>query len=214
MKCRLFVSRAIAAPLTFVCAHAPRRSYGMLVPISELLALFCIGCGGGMSTPPRALLSITVHPSNGNAWAPIGTLPFTAMGTFNQSPTTQTDFSVQWTSSDTSIASIDPNSGLATCVSVDAPKATVMITATADGKQGTAQLTCFSPEIPAREFGNCVSVCTVDHCQLTGYCSGVIDACYEGYDPRSCPVGRPAGKTATHGCGVPVESITSETCVP
>jgi len=213
MKCHLFVSGLMAPPLTFICAHTSRRSYQVLVTISGLLALLCVGCGGSMSTPRRVLLSISVQPSNGNAWAPIGTLPFTATGTFNQSPTTQTYLNVQWSSSDTSIASIDPNKGLATCVSVAAPKATVMITATTDKKQGTAQLTCFSPQIPEKQFGNCVSVCTGDHCQLTGYCSGVIDACYEGYDPNNCPVGQPAGSTPTDGCsGVPVD--TSGTCFP
>ena len=207
MKRRLLVGGAIAPPFTSFDAHASRRSYKTLVTISELLVLLCIGCGGGMSKPPRALLIISVHPSNGEAGAPLGTLPFTAKGTFNQSPTTETDLSVQWSSSDTSIASIDPNTGLAACVSAAAAQPTVTITATADGKQGTAQLTCFSPQIPSKLFGKCISVCAGDDCRLSGYCSGLIDACYEGYDPQSCPVGQPAGRTTKDDCGFLIDTV-------
>ena len=161
-----------------------------------------------------ALLSITLYPSNGEAGANLGTLPFTATGTFNRSPTTQTDLSVQWSSSDTSIASIDPKTGLATCVTVNlAQTDTVMITATADGKQGTAQMTCFSPAFPAKLFGQCISVCTGDDCRLNGYCAGTLEACYAGYDPQRCPVGRrPAGTTTTNNCGFLIDAVGTGVC--
>ena len=113
-----------------------------------LLALSWTGCGGN-STPSRTLLSITVQPGNGEATAPTGTLPFTATGTFDQAPTTQENISAQWSSSDTTVATVDPTTGVATCVNVGGP---VVITASSGMKQGTAQLTCSVSPGPGTVF--------------------------------------------------------------
>jgi hypothetical protein len=75
-----------------------------------LLALSWTGCGGN-STPAHTLLSIAVQPGNGEATTPTGTLPFTVTGTFDQPPTTQDNLNAQWSSSDTTVATVDPNNG-------------------------------------------------------------------------------------------------------
>ena len=171
-----------------------------------LLALNWSGCGG-YSTPARTLLSIAVEPGDGEATAPTGTLPFTATGTFDQPPTTKDNLNAQWSSSDTTVATVDPSTGLATCVSVGGP---VVITASSGTKQGTAQLTC-SASVSSRS-GNCAYVCGSTRCgALTGFCSSTQgNACRQVYDPGSCPIGKPAGGTATDSCGVGVD--TTRTC--
>lgn len=162
-----------------------------------LLALNWTGCGGN-SMPSRTLLSMAIQPSNGEATAPTGTLPFTATGTFDQPPTTQDTLRAQWSSSDTTVATVDPNTGLATCISAGGP---VVITASSGMKQGTAQLTCSASESPGS--GNCAYVCGSTRCgALTGFCSSTQgNACRQVYAPGSCPVGKPAGGTATDSCG-------------
>jgi hypothetical protein len=186
-----------------------------LTPLSLALGMavsagILASCGGGsMSTPPRTLLNVAVQPGNGDATAPTGTLPFSATGTFDQPPTIQTGLSCQWSSSNATVATVDPNTGVATCVGVGGP---VTITAVTGGKQGTAQLTC-SPS-PPPESGHCVYVCGSTRCgELTGYCSGSEGgACRQAYDPGRCPVGRPAGGTATDPCGEGID--TTRTCTP
>jgi hypothetical protein len=165
-----------------------------------LLALSLTGCGGS-STPSRALLSIAVQPGSGEAVAPAGTLPFTATGTFDQAPTTQENMSAHWSSSDTTIATVDPATGVATCVSAGGP---VVITAASGVKQGTAQLTCsVSPG-----SGNCVYECGSTRCgALTGFCSSTQgNACRQISALGSCPVGKPAGGTATDSCGIGIDT--------
>ena len=165
-----------------------------------LLALSWTGCGGN-STPSRTLLSITVQPGNGEATAPTGTLPFTATGTFDQAPTTQENISAQWSSSDTTVATVDPTTGVATCVNVGGP---VVITASSGMKQGTAQLTC-SVSLGS---GNCVYVCGSTRCgALTGFCSSTQgNACRQISSPGSCPNGKPAGGMATDSCGIGIDT--------
>jgi hypothetical protein len=80
--------------------------------VSAALALVLVRCGA----QPRQLIAVAVQPSNGDAIAPTGTLPFTAAGTFNEAPITQTNLTALWTSSNSSLATIDPHMGLATCV--------------------------------------------------------------------------------------------------
>lgn len=91
-------------------------------------------CGGGGGGGPRQLLGINVQPVSGRAIAPDGTVPFSATGTFDQAPTTQSNLPVQWASSDSTIATIDPNTGIATCLVVGGP---VTVTAAAPGRGGT-----------------------------------------------------------------------------
>lgn len=102
---------------------------GTLVSLGVLMA----SCGGG-SIGPRQLIGVSVQPVSGQAIAPDGTVPFSATGTFDQAPTTQANLPVQWASSDSTIATIDPNTGIATCLVVGGP---VTVTASAAGRGGT-----------------------------------------------------------------------------
>jgi hypothetical protein len=190
---------------------APGRSrYIFMLFLFGLPALTWTGCGGGtVGTPVRNLVSVAVQPGNGEATAPTGTLPFTATGTFDQPPTTQDNLSAHWSSSDTTIAAIDSNTGTATCVGVGGP---VTITALSGEKQGTAQLTCLASTNGAS--GNCAYQCPSTRCPaLTGFCSiSTGNACRQVYDPGDCPQGRPAGGTATDSCDVGID--TTRTCAP
>jgi hypothetical protein len=181
-----------------------RNISGLL--LLALLVLTWTGCGG-YSTPARTLLSIAVQPGNAEAATPAGTAPFTATGTFDQSPMTEDNLNARWSSSDTTVATVDPNTGLATCVSVGGP---VVITASSSAKQGTAQLSC-SASLSSGS-GNCVYVCGSTRCgALTGFCSSTQgNACRQVSALGSCPVGKPAGGTATDSCGVGID--TTRTC--
>jgi hypothetical protein len=101
-------------------------------------------CGGGEVGLPsaRQLVSVTIQPNSANATQG-NTVPFSATGTFSRAPLTQNNMQAQWASSDTNIATIDPNTGAAMCVSVGGP---AIITAWVVGKggmvNGTAALTC------------------------------------------------------------------------
>lgn len=92
---------------------------------------------GGSSMQPHQLIGIVVSPTGAGANQG-DTVPFSATGTFAQPPTTQTNISAQWTSSDTTTATIDPITGAATCVGIGGP---VTITASAAGMTGTLQST-------------------------------------------------------------------------
>lgn len=97
---------------------------------------------GGSSMTPHQLIAIAVSPTGAGANQG-DTVPFSATGTFAQAPTTQTNIPAQWTSSDTTTATVNPSTGAATCVAVGGP---VTITASAAGMAGnlqsTAELTC------------------------------------------------------------------------
>jgi hypothetical protein len=112
---------------------------GLEISLSMMLA-----CGGS-NFPPRQLIALVVSPTGAGANQG-DTLPFSATGTFDLAPTTQTNLSVQWASSDTSTATIDPNTGAAICIAIGGP---VTITASAVGQggkvQGTGALTCAAP---------------------------------------------------------------------
>ena len=92
-------------------------------------------CGSSMQ--PHQLVGIVVSPTGAGANQG-DTVPFSATGTFAQAPTTQTNMPAQWTSSDTTTATIDPSTGAATCVGIGGP---VTITASAAGITGTLQST-------------------------------------------------------------------------
>ena len=126
------------------CVKLNKRSWTRTVFITSGLAisLSMMASCGGSSMQPHQLIGIVVSPTGAGANQG-DTVPFTATGTFAQPPTTQTNIPVQWTSSDTSTATIDPNTGVATCVGIS-PRVT--ITASAAGMvgplQSTAALTC------------------------------------------------------------------------
>jgi len=173
------------------------------------LPLLDSGCGSSNNMPVRNLVSVAVQPPNGEATAPAGTLPFTATGTFDQPPTTEDSLMAQWSSSDPTIATVDPNTGTATCVGVGGP---VTITASSGEMRGTALLTCSAST--SGDSGNCAYQCPSTRCgALTGFCSvSTGGACRQVYAPGQCPVGQPAGGTATDTCGVGID--TSRTCTP
>jgi hypothetical protein len=182
---------------------------GTLIAIGLVLA----NCGGG-SAPmqSRQLVAITVQPSNGDAVVP-GTLPFSADGTFNQPPTTQTNLAAQWSSSDSSVATIDPNTGLATCVTVGGP---IAITASIPGNGGStvsasATLDCLS------NSGGKMGHCELVNDTMNGSCLGVRGGiCRSAYDPTNCPPGQPPTTPSHFQCGssgnLPVDG--SRSCTP
>jgi hypothetical protein len=163
---------------------------------------------------PRQLIGISVQPGNGQAIAPDGTVPFSATGTFDQAPTTQANLPVQWASSDSTIATIDPNSGIATCLVVGGP---VTVTASAAGRGGTihgsAALTCqLSPDPVVR----------LDPLQLGFECRGTVAGCQctppqtstltnvggaaLGIDSIVIGGGSVNGFTQTHTCGASLDA--------
>ncbi|MFC1966545.1 Ig-like domain-containing protein [Chloroflexota bacterium] len=98
----------------------------------------------GVIAPP--LLSITISPTTAEVVAGGAAQQFTATGTFTNGPATITD-NVTWTSSNSSIASIETEGqttpGQATGNSLGA----VTITATKSGKSATANLTVTAAEV-------------------------------------------------------------------
>jgi hypothetical protein len=120
------------------------RAVSIITGLGISLAVMA-SCGGGANFPPRQLIALVVSPTGAGANQG-DTVPFSATGTFDQAPTTQTNVPAQWSSSDTSTANIDPNTGAATCVGTGGP---VTITASAAGMrgtlQGTGELTCAAP---------------------------------------------------------------------
>ena len=101
------------------------------------ISLSMMASCGGSSMPPHQLIAIAVSPSGAGANQG-DTVPFTATGTFAQAPTTQTNIPAQWTSSDTTTATVNPSTGAATCVGTGGP---ITITASAAGMAGTLQST-------------------------------------------------------------------------
>lgn len=179
---------------------APSRGFA-IVMIGAVSLLN--SCGGGSLQPPRLLIGLAVQPASADAVAPDGTAPFSATATFNQPPTTESQYPVQWGSSDASIATVDPDSGLATCVTTQS--GLVSITASAGGTQASANLTC-APTVQLT--GNCEYVCGSTRCgELTGYCSSISgNACRRVYDPGNCPLGQPAKSMGTNSCGAGIDT--------
>lgn len=113
---------------------------GSLASLGMVLA----SCGGGATIGgTRQLVGVSVQPGSGQAVAPNGTVTFSATGTFDQAPTTQTGLQAQWVSSDPTVASIDANTGIATCLVAGGP---LSVTASAASKggmiHGSGTLTC------------------------------------------------------------------------
>jgi hypothetical protein len=87
---------------------------------------------------PNSLESVVVQPPSPNVL--LGeTTDLQAWGTYQDNTRTQITSGVAWTSSDPTIVSIDPNSGVATGVAAG----TATITAAAQGLSGTASATVF-----------------------------------------------------------------------
>jgi hypothetical protein len=73
------------------------------------------GCGDNKI--PRHLTSLSVTPGDVEAVAPTGTAQFSVTGTFDQAPIADTSVAVQWTTSDSAVATVTA-SGVATCLAV------------------------------------------------------------------------------------------------
>jgi len=177
--------------------------------ISVLIGMALAGCGG---REPRQLIALDVQPSNAAAVTPRGTTPFSATGTFDQAPTTQTNLTVQWASSDSSIATVAAN-GIATCVAIGAP---VRVIASAAGKGGTVHdsgmLTCVAP--PRSGPGHCVV--PSGETAMNGFCVGELGGlCREAYDPTNCPPGQAAISPGAEQCNPSTFTVdTSSSCIP
>ncbi len=121
--------------------------------MAMMVAALLSGCGGTSKTQERQLVSISIQPGNAQAVAPDGTIAFSAVGNFNQAPLIQTNFAVQWSSSDSSVATVEPATGLATCATVGGP---VTIVGSAPGKAGAVTgsgvLTCQLSPNPVVKF--------------------------------------------------------------
>ena len=123
-----------------------------LSPASSVLVCTCAmlaSCGGTRSQqqPPRQLTALTVKPAIADNDVS-DTVQFHATGTYDQEPMTQENVNARWTVSPLpdggTIASIDPVTGSATCLTAGS----TIVTATAPGKagqvQGSATLNCHS----------------------------------------------------------------------
>jgi hypothetical protein len=96
----------------------------------------------------RRLTAVDVRPSEATAAAPGGTAQFSATGTFDQPPTTQTDLAAQWGSSDSSLVTVEVDTGLATCVAKGGPvTVTASVVVDAGTVEGIGTLSCTGPHV-------------------------------------------------------------------
>src|SRR5713101_1023042 len=187
------------------CRNRPTRSISCALAWFISYGALLMSCGGG-SFQPRQLIALSVQPSDADA-VPGGTVPFSATGTFDSAPMTQPNVPAQWSSSDQNVATIDPNTGIATCVAAGGP---IGITATAAGKGGmlhsAANLTCTASPPPLTGH------CAVNGTVLTGACW--INSCSTVVDSAHCPAGQPpvAAKTVVRICipGPPILTTIDE----
>jgi hypothetical protein len=85
----------------------------LIVVACGVLALL-LGCGGSADT----IQSVQISPPQGQGTAPNGAVGFTATGTFknNQSRLLTSQDGLTWTSSNTTVATINPLTGQAICL--------------------------------------------------------------------------------------------------
>jgi hypothetical protein len=139
------------------------RKLGLVLAFTVLIALaFGVSCTGFF--PPNSLTAISIQPPSpqievGSAFAQT----LQAWGTYaNTNGTSQITKGVVWTSSDTTVLQIDPNTGLATGVGTGG---SATVTASAQGLSATASATVFLGNITGFEvcdgsFGNATSCST------------------------------------------------------
>jgi hypothetical protein len=156
------------------------------------ISLAMMASCGGSSMTPHQLIAIAVSPSGAGANQG-DTVPFSATGTFAPPPTSQTNIPAQWASSDTTTATIDPNTGAATCVAIGGP---VTITASAAGMEGTLQstaaLTCAATGTgPVKLVPNSLSF-----------------ACTQGYGGCECSGPETTTLTNSLSTSLTIDSIT------
>lgn len=183
--------------------HLRLISRGARFPVigvgTSVLIFVLAGCGGS-APQPRTLLSVAVQPNSATAVKNRG-VAFSATGTFNQAPTTQTNLTATWASSDVTIATIDPATGLASCVAVGGPvTVSASVTAATGGvQQASGTLTCNDWSTVPR--GRCV----VDsNNALTGQCAGpqaFHSGCVVTTDTATCSPGQQSTSTQMVSCG-------------
>ena len=194
-----------------LCAHRLRRA-SICIGIASYVLAMQAGCGGG---PSRHLVALTVQPADVDGNVPGGIVHFSATGTYDQAPTTDANVPAQWTSQYPNVASIDPNTGTATCLTVGS---FVVITASAAGQGGqihaSASLNCLIP--PSQLVGHCLI--DPSNNTMTGSCvAGEIGRCFVAEDLAHCPVGQPAVDPGyDHSCPSPsiYQSDLSSSCTP
>ncbi|TJY60859.1 hypothetical protein E4T66_09380 [Sinimarinibacterium sp. CAU 1509] len=129
-------------------------------------ALVLTACGDGSIQSPdftSVLKSITVAPASGTVAAGL-TQQYVAYGVYTlppgSNPTTETRplDNVSWSSENPSVASIDSVSGLATAVS----QGSTVISASANGKKGSATLTVGPPALQSLTIDPSTSTIAVD----------------------------------------------------
>ncbi len=121
--------------------------------VCATLALFS-ACGGSSNT----IKSVQVSPQQAEGTAPNGAVGFTATGTFenNQSRLLTSEDGINWSSSNTTVATINPTTGQATCLT-----------------EGTATITAAVPSDLTYQGGGHTSSTTVSgtstlQCTLAG----------------------------------------------
>ncbi|HEX3320385.1 MAG TPA: hypothetical protein VHR84_06760 [Terriglobales bacterium] len=170
-----------------------------------VLAISLGSCGGGDANfQQRQLVALTVHPAEAGG-VQGAQVPFSATATFDQAPTTKTDFAAHWASSDPTIATVNDH-GVAICLELGGP---ITITASASGKGGTvkstATLTCASPATSV----------TLEPNRLLFACRNVISAGCQCDTERSTLLTNTGTSTLTIN-GITVEGsayhLTANTC--
>ncbi len=89
------------------------------------------GTGGGVTPGTRDLTGISLIPTPATVVGSGNSVQFVALGTYTASPTTAEVTNVQWSSTNSSVATVDANSGLATAGNCLASSCATTITATA-----------------------------------------------------------------------------------
>lgn len=165
-----------------------------------LLMFVLVACGGTISTnQPRVLVSIAIEPNSAIA-VKQRHVAFSVTGTFNQTPIRKANLTAAWDSSDPTIATIDPATGLAGCVAVGGP-VTISASVNSHGslKKASANLSCTPwATIP---LGSCL----VDsNNALTGQCAATQvfnNNCSVSTDSIACVAGQPSISTQVASCG-------------
>jgi hypothetical protein len=123
------------------------RKLALTLAFTALIALaFGVSCTGFF--PPNSLTAVTIQPPSPQI--EVGTAQnLQAWGTYaNNTGTSQITSGVVWTSSDNTVLTINPTTGVATGV---APGGTATVTASAQGLSGTASATVYLGNITGFE---------------------------------------------------------------
>jgi hypothetical protein len=116
------------------------RKLALTLAFTVLVAVaFGVSCRGFF--PPNSLTAITIQPPSPQIEVgPTTTQTLQAWGTYQDTTRSQITSGVAWTSSDNTVITIDPNTGVATGVNTGG---TATITAAAQGLSATATATAY-----------------------------------------------------------------------